>query len=239
MASVAAIHTQGDAHAAPLLSVKRMKGQIDRLPYLAEKVPRFSAELVPRRENATCRYIRDLLYPLLDDEQRRKVIIAQVRYLRAVGMVETPDELGKRIAELGNLLKDAQKEGKIEGERLGAWEKARLEGEALALKKRGTAALRLFLERGESEYIYIAEKSLQSAHRRWERLRSEGSDHAKVLYWLALAKYGMEKDEEAAACAEKCVKMCEGNQELSELHFKAKDVLARARMEINRDLLTR
>ncbi|MFA6907203.1 MAG: tetratricopeptide repeat protein [Candidatus Micrarchaeia archaeon] len=234
--AVVANDTQGGA---PVLSVHRMKTQLERLEYLAEKMPWFSSGQVPQRENATCRYIRDHLFPLLDESQKKKVVIAQMGYSRAMGMVEKPDELRARIDRLGELLENAQKDGKIEGESLGAWEKARLEGEALALKKRGTAALKLFVAGSEDACICVAEKSLHGAVRRWERLGSASRDHAKALYRLALAKYGMGKDEEAIECARKCMEMCEGRHELDWLHCNAADVLAQARMEINRDLLAR
>ena len=220
------------------ISVHRMKTQLERLTYLAEKVPWFSSGQVPKRENSTCRYIRDHLYPLLDEAQKRKVAIARGRYERAMERMDKPDELRIRIERLGNLLEHAQAEGKIDGENLGAWEMTRLEGEALALKKRGTAALTLFVVGSDEVCICVAEKSLQGAVDRWERLESTIRDYAKALYRLALAKYGRGKDEEAWECAKKCIEMCEGRSDLDDTYFNAKDVLARDKTEMNKDRLT-
>jgi len=239
MNAVVATHdTRGAAREGSAISVHRMKTQLERLTYLAEKVPWFSSGQVPKRENSTCRYIRDHLYPLLDEAQKRKVTIAQGRYERAMERVEKPDELRARIDRLGNLLEHAQAEGRIDEEKLGAWEMTRLEGEALALKKRGTAALKLFVAGSDEVCICVAEKSLQGAVDRWGRLESTSRDYAKALYRLALAKYGREKDEEAAECAKKCMEICRQREELDWLHDNAKDVLARARTEMNKDRLT-
>ena len=220
------------------ISVHRMKTQLERLTYLSEKMPVFSEGLQKQRENATCRYIRDHLYPLLDDTQKRKVVIAQRQYEQIMRRVEEPDDLRPRVEKLGILLEKAQREGGMGEEDLSAWERTRLEGEALVLKKRGTAALVLFVNGQENECACLSEKSLQAAVARWERLGSGGKDHAKALYWLSLAKYSRGKDKEAMECAQKCMEMCEGKEELEWLHGKAKDVLVRARMEIYRDKMT-
>ena len=234
---VVAYDTRGAAARGGSVSLHRMQTQLERLEYLAEKMPRFSDGLARRRENATCRYIRDHLFPLLDEDQQKKVVIARKHYELAMGMGEEPDGLRPRVEMLGHLLEKAQREGKIEGEDLGAWERTRLEGEALVLKKRGTAALVLFVNGQESECACLSEKSLQAALERWERLESRGNDHAKALYWLALAKYSMGKDEEAVECAQKCMEMCKAGEGLDWLYGNAKDVLARAKIELNRERL--
>jgi len=234
---VSAIGTRGAARG---VSVHKMQAQMERVAYLAEKTPWFSKGLSPQRENPTCRYIRDHLLPLLDGTERRKVAVGKGRYDRAMERLDEADGLRVRMGLLDGLIEKmrAMGETRLEGEAAHAWKVMLMEAEALVLKKRGTASLRLFVERGESECICLAEKSLKAAVERWEALGSGSLDHAKALYWLALAKYGMEKDEEAAKFAQKCMEMCEGEEGREWLHGNAADVLARARIELNRERLT-
>jgi len=217
-----------------------MEAEMDRLKYLAEKTPWFSKGLSPQRENQTCRYIRDHLLPLLDETERRKVVVGKGHYDRAMERLDEADGLRIRMGLLDGLMEKmrAMGEPRLEGEAAHAWKAMLMEAEALVLKKRGTAALRLYVERGESECICLAEKSLNAAVERWEALGGGSLDHAKALYWLALAKYGRGNDEEAAKSAQKCMEMCEGLGGREWLHDNAKDVLARARIELNRERLT-
>jgi len=218
-----------------------MQAQVERVAYLAEKTPWFSKGLPPQRENPTCRYIRDHLLPLLDGEERRKAAVGRRRYDRAMEKVDETEGLRVRMGLLDGLMERMRAMGEtgLEGEAARAWKVMLMEAEALVLKKRGTAGLRLFVERGERECICLAEKSLKAAVDRWEALGSGSLDYAKALYWLALAKYGMGKDEEAAKCAQKCMGMCDGKEGREWLHGNAKDVLARAMIELNRERLTR
>jgi hypothetical protein len=237
--AVATIDTQG---AARRLEIDRMRTQMERLSYLAEKTPWFSLGPGGQKENGTCRYIRDHIYPLLDDRQKWMVTAGKAHYKRAMKKLDEPDGLLIRMNLLDSLLERMQSMGSqsLEGEAARSWQILMMEAEALVLKKRGTAGLRLFVEMGHDECLCVAEKSLQAAVERWKALQSQCNDHAKALYWLALVKYGRGKDEETAECARQCMEICSGKgEELSWLQDKAKDVLLHAMLEINRDRLTR